>query len=117
MGIFQRPGLKGVEGARRLRVALNWLATRFPADLVYTVFWDATVFVTATINEVIRTLVVAIILVAVVVFMFLGRWRTTLIPLLAVPASVIGTFAVMLLIRYSANTVSLLALRLRFCLR
>jgi HAE1 family hydrophobic/amphiphilic exporter-1 len=99
-----------VEVARQVRATLDSLATRFPADLAYTVFWDATVFVTATINEVIRTLVVAIILVAVVVFLFLGRWRTTLIPLLAVPVSIIGTFAVMLLIGYSANTVSLLAL-------
>src|SRR5207247_6632823 len=74
------------------------------------VFWDSTVFVTATITEVIRTLVVAIILVAVVVFLFLGKWRTTLIPLVAVPVSIVGTFAVMLLIGYSPNTVSLLAL-------
>ena len=110
IGIYQSPGSNAVEVARQVRVTLDSLAARFPADLAYTVFWDATVFVTATINEVIRTLVVAIILVAVVVFMFLGRWRTTLIPLLAVPVSIIGTFAVMLLIGYSANTVSLLAL-------
>jgi HAE1 family hydrophobic/amphiphilic exporter-1 len=110
IGIYQSPGSNAVEVARQVRVTLDSLATRFPADLAYTVFWDATVFVTATINEVIRTLVVAIILVAAVVFMFLGRWRTTLIPLLAVPVSIIGTFAVMLLIGYSANTVSLLAL-------
>ena len=110
IGIYQSPGSNAVEVARQVRVTLDSLAARFPTDLAYTVFWDATVFVTATINEVIRTLVVAIILVAVVVFMFLGRWRTTLIPLLAVPVSIIGTFAVMLLIGYSANTVSLLAL-------
>ena len=110
IGIYQSPGSNAVEVARQVRVTLDSLATRFPADLAYTVFWDATVFVTATINEVIRTLIVAIILVAVVVFMFLGRWRTTLINLLAVPVSIIGTFAVMLLIGYSANTVSLLAL-------
>jgi hydrophobic/amphiphilic exporter-1 (mainly G- bacteria), HAE1 family len=110
IGIYQSPGSNAVEVARQVRATLDSLATRFPADLAYTVFWDATVFVTATINEVIRTLVVAIILVAVVVFMFLGRLRTTLIPLLAVPVSIIGTFAVMLLIGYSANTVSLLAL-------
>ena len=110
IGIYQSPGSNAVEVARQVRVTLDSLATRFPADLAYTVFWDATVFVTATINEVVRTLVVAIILVAVVVFMFLGRWRTTLIPLLAVPVSIVGTFAVMLLIGYSANTVSLLAL-------
>src|ERR1700730_14138494 len=110
IGIYQSPGSNAGEVPRRVRVTLDSRPTRSPADLVYTVFWDATVFVTATINEVIRTLVVAIILVAVVVFMFLGRWRTTLIPLVAVPVSIIGTFAVMLLIGYSANTVSLLAL-------
>ena len=80
IGIYQSPGSNAVEVARQVRVTLDSLATRFPADLAYTVFWDATVFVTATINEVIRTLVVAIILVAVVVFMFLGRWRTTSSP-------------------------------------
>jgi HAE1 family hydrophobic/amphiphilic exporter-1 len=74
------------------------------------VFFDSTVFVTATINEVIHTLGIAIILVAIVVFLFLGRWRTTLIPLVAVPVSIIGTFAVMFIVGYTANTVSLLAL-------
>ena len=89
---------------------MNALSARFPNDLAYTVFFDATVFVTATIEEVIRTLVIAIILVAIVVFLFLGKVRTTLIPLVAVPVSIVGTFAVLLLIGYSANTVSLLAL-------
>src|SRR5713226_1649320 len=110
IGIYQTPGSNAVEVARQVREAMNALEKRFPADLAYTVFWDATVFVTATINEVIHTLAVAIILVAVVVFLFLGKWRTTLIPLVAVPVSIIGTFAVMLVIGYSANTVSLLAL-------
>ncbi|HEY7247533.1 MAG TPA: multidrug efflux RND transporter permease subunit [Xanthobacteraceae bacterium] len=110
IGIYQTPGSNAVEVARQVRETLNGLATRFPADLAFTVFWDATVFVTATINEVIRTLVVAVILVAVVVFLFLGSWRTTLIPLVAVPVSIVGTFAILLLIGYSANTVSLLAL-------
>jgi HAE1 family hydrophobic/amphiphilic exporter-1 len=110
IGIYQTPGSNAVEVARKVRETLNTLENRFPNDLAYTVFWDATVFVTATINEVIRTLGIAIILVAVVVFLFLGRWRTTLIPLVAVPVSIVGTFAVLLLIGYSANTVSLLAL-------
>ena len=110
IGIYQTPGSNAVEVARKVRETLNTLEKRFPNDLAYTVFWDATVFVTATINEVIRTLGIAIILVAVVVFLFLGRWRTTLIPLVAVPVSIVGTFAVLLLIGYSANTVSLLAL-------
>src|SRR5215472_4747729 len=110
IGIYQSPGSNAVDVAKQVRDTMSTLATRFPADLTYTVFYDSTVFVTATIAEVVRTLVIAIVLVAIVVFLFLGKLRTTLIPLIAVPVSVIGTFAVMLGIGYSANTVSLLAL-------
>ena len=110
LGIYQTPGSNAVDVTRRVREAMNTLATRFPHDLSYTVFFNSTVFVTATIEEVIRTLIIAIVLVALVVFLFLGRLRTTLIPLVAVPVSIIGTFAVLLTIGYSANTVSLLAL-------
>src|SRR5262252_2830171 len=110
IGIYQTPGSNAVDVARKVRETLDDLQKRFPNDLAYTVFWDSTVFVTETIKEVIRTLVAAIVLVAVVVFLFLGRWRTTLIPLVAVPVSIVGTFAVLLFIGYSANTVSLLAL-------
>ena len=110
MGIYQTPGSNAVEVARQIRKTMNALATRFPNDLAYSVFYDATVFVTSTISEVVRTLLEAIILVALVVFLFLGRLRTTLIPLVAVPVSIIGTFAVLLGIGYSANTISLLAL-------
>ncbi len=110
IGIYQTPGSNSVDVTRRVRETMTTLATRFPNDLAYTVFFDTTVFVTATIDEVIRTLAEAIILVALVVFLFLGKLRTTLIPLVAVPVSIVGTFAVMLVIGYSANTVSLLAL-------
>ena len=110
IGIYQSPGSNAVDVAKQVRETMSTLAMRFPADLTSTVFFDSTVFVTSTIVEVIRTLVIAIILVAIVVFLFLGKLRTTLIPLLAVPVSIIGTFAVLLLIGYSANTVSLLAL-------
>ena len=110
IGIYQSPGSNAVEVAKRVRDAMNTLATRFPADLAYTVFFDSTVFVTTTIVEVVRTLAIAIVLVGIVVFLFLGKLRTTLIPLVAVPVSIIGTFAVLLVIGYSANTVSLLAL-------
>jgi hydrophobic/amphiphilic exporter-1 (mainly G- bacteria), HAE1 family len=110
IGIYQTPGSNAVEVAHHVRETINALAARFPTDLAHSVFFDSTVFVTATIDEVIRTLIVAIVLVALVVFLFLGRLRTTLIPLVAVPVSIIGTFAVMLAIGYSANTVSLLAL-------
>jgi hydrophobic/amphiphilic exporter-1 (mainly G- bacteria), HAE1 family len=110
IGIYQSPGSNAVDVAKQVRDTMNSLATRFPTDLNYAVFFDSTVFVTATIAEVVRTLVIAIILVAIVVFLFLGKLRTTLIPLVAVPVSVIGTFAVLLIIGYSANTISLLAL-------
>jgi HAE1 family hydrophobic/amphiphilic exporter-1 len=110
IGIYQTPGSNAVDVTRRVQEAMSSLATRFPNDLAYTVFFDSTVFVTATIKEVVRTLGIAILLVAAVVFLFLGRLRTTLIPLVAVPVSIVGTFAVMLAIGYSANTVSLLAL-------
>ncbi|HET9688319.1 MAG TPA: multidrug efflux RND transporter permease subunit [Pseudolabrys sp.] len=110
IGIYQTPGSNAIEVARQVRETMSALEKRFPTDLAHTVFFDSTVFVTATINEVIHTLGIAVVLVGVVVFLFLGRWRTTLIPLVAVPVSIIGTFAVMLVIGYSANTVSLLAL-------
>src|SRR5262249_61763844 len=83
VGIYQSPGSNAVDVTHRVRTAMDTLATRFPADLAYDVFFDTTVFVTATIEEVIRTLVEAIILVALVVFVFLGRVRTPLLPLVA----------------------------------
>ena len=110
IGIYQSPGSNAVDVAKQVSTTMDTLATRFPNDLTYTMFFDSTVFVTTTIAEVVRTLIIAIILVAIVVFLFLGKLRTTLIPLVAVPVSIIGTFAVLLLIGYSANTVSLLAL-------
>jgi len=110
IGIYQSPGSNAVQVAKQVRDTMALLATRFPGDLAHVIFFDSTVFVTATIVEVIRTLVIAIILVGIVVFLFLGKLRTTLIPLVAVPVSIVGTFAVLLLIGYSANTVSLLAL-------
>jgi HAE1 family hydrophobic/amphiphilic exporter-1 len=110
LGIYQSPGSNAVDVAKQVRDTMAALATRFPSDLAYTMFFDTTVFVNATIVEVVRTLIIAVILVGIVVFLFLGKLRTTLIPLVAVPVSIIGTFAVMLVIGYSANTVSLLAL-------
>src|SRR5262249_16332451 len=110
IGIFQSPGANAVDVANHVHQVMENLKQRFPDDLVYDMFYDSTVFVTSTIREVVNTLVIAFVLVAIVVFLFLGKLRTTMIPLLAVPVSIIGTFAVMLVIGYSANTVSLLAL-------
>ena len=110
IGIYQSPGANAVDVARHVREVMEDLKQRFPDDLAYEVFFDNTVFVTSTVAEVVRTLVIAFVLVAIVVFLFLGKFRTTIIPLVAVPVSIVGTFAVMLAIGYSANTVSLLAL-------
>ncbi len=110
IGIYQSPGANAVAVTAQVRKVLDELAQRFPHDLTYSVFFDTTVFVNATVREVILTLIEAFILVGLVVFLFLGKLRTTLIPLVAVPVSIIGTFAVMLAIGFSANTVSLLAL-------
>ena len=110
IGIYQSPGANAVEVADSVRKVMEELKQAFPEDVSYDLLWDNTVFVTATVEEVVHTLVIAFVLVAIVVFLFLGRLRTTLIPLLAVPVSIIGTFAVMLAIGYTANTVSLLAL-------
>jgi HAE1 family hydrophobic/amphiphilic exporter-1 len=110
IGIYQTPGANAVQVTKAVKEAMDTLSKRFPDDLAYTVFFDTTVFVTSTIDEVVRTLGEAFVLVGIVVFLFLGKLRTTLIPLIAVPVSIIGTFAVMLLIGYTANTVSLLAL-------
>jgi hydrophobic/amphiphilic exporter-1 (mainly G- bacteria), HAE1 family len=110
IGIYQSPGANAVQVTKAVKEVMDELAKRFPDDLAYTVFFDTTVFVNATIDEVVRTLGEAFVLVGIVVFLFLGKLRTTLIPLIAVPVSIIGTFAVMLLIGYTANTVSLLAL-------
>jgi hydrophobic/amphiphilic exporter-1 (mainly G- bacteria), HAE1 family len=110
IGIYQSPGANAVEVARTVQQTMDDLAKRFPSDLTYNVFFDTTVFVKATIGEVIRTLIEAFVLVGLVVFLFLGKLKTTLIPLIAVPVSIIGTFAIMLVIGYTANTVLLLAL-------
>src|SRR6185295_13365707 len=96
--------------ANKVRAAMADLAKRFPADVTYDLVYDSTVFVNATIEAVIHTLFEAFILVAIVVFIFLGKLRPTLIPIIAVPVSLIGTFAVLLAMGFSANTVSLLAL-------
>ena len=110
IGIYQSPGANAVDVAKAVRETMDTLAKRFPNDLAYSVFFDTTVFVKSTIEEVVRTLLEAFVLVGVVVFLFLGKLRTTLIPLIAVPVSIVGAFAGLLVVGYSANTVSLLAL-------
>jgi hydrophobe/amphiphile efflux-1 (HAE1) family protein len=109
IAIYQAPGANAIETLGAVKAKLAELQKRFPEDLAWKVTYDPTVFVTDTIHEVQKTLVEAFILVMIVVFLFLGSLRATFIPTIAVPVSLIGTFAVLAAIGYSANTVSLLA--------
>ena len=109
LAIYQSPGANAIETMKSIRGQMTKLAKSFPGDLAWKVTYDPTTFVTATIHEVETTLVEAFILVVLVVFLFLGSFRATLIPSIAVPVSLIGAFIVLYAIGYSANSVSLLA--------
>src|SRR5215467_1940940 len=110
IGIYQSPGANALTTIEALKKLLNDSAKTFPDDVAWKITYDPTTFVTATITTVKHTLVEAAILVLLVVFIFLGNVRATLIPMIAVPVSLIGTFIVLNAIGYSANTVSLLAM-------
>ncbi len=110
IGIYLSPGANAVQTAAQVRANLDRLSQRFPAGLKYLVNYDTTTFVQDTIHDVLITLLIAFVLVVIVVFVFLGSLRATLIPAIAVPVSVIGSFAVLLVMGYSANTISLLAM-------
>jgi multidrug efflux pump len=110
LAIYQLPGsnaIQAAEGARKLMAAA---AQRFPPGLEYSTALDTTLPVTEGIREIIKTLAEALVLVIVVVFLFLQGWRATLIPLLAVPVSLIGTFMVFPMLGFSINTLSLFGL-------
>jgi hydrophobe/amphiphile efflux-1 (HAE1) family protein len=108
--IYQAPGGNAIATVTAIREKLDDLAKRFPDDLAWKITYDPTIFVTDTMHEVKKTLVEAFILVVLVVFLFLGNLRATLIPTLAVPVSLIGAFIALKAVGYSANTVSLLAI-------
>jgi hydrophobe/amphiphile efflux-1 (HAE1) family protein len=110
IGLFLAPGANAVQTSARVQAALDELGKRFPDGLKSRIFYDSSSFVAATIDEVEKTLAIAFALVVLVVFLFLGNIRATIIPIVAIPVSLIGTFAVLLAVGFSANTVSLLAL-------
>ena len=110
IAIYQSPGANAIATLDAVKSRLAELEKRFPEDLTWKVTYDPTTFVKDTLHEVQKTLVEAFILVVIVVFLFLGSIRATLIPTFAVPVSLIGTFVVLLAVGYSANTVSLLAI-------
>ncbi|MEO6923056.1 MAG: efflux RND transporter permease subunit, partial [Bryocella sp.] len=110
MGIYQLPGSNAVQVAAAVRQRLDELQKTFPAGLRYDVPLDTTKAVTAGIHEILLTLGIALLLVILVVYIFLQGWRATLIPLLAVPVSLIGTFIFFPLLGFSINTLSLFGL-------
>ena len=110
IAIYQAPGANALSALGGVKQIMADAASDFPEDLAWKVTYDPTTFVTATIHEVQKTLVEAFVLVVLVVYLFLGNFRATLIPTIAVPVSLIGTFIVLNAIGYSANTVSLLAI-------
>ncbi len=110
MAIYQLPGSNAIDAANNVRNLMEKLKARFPDDLSYIVSLDTTRAVTEGMREIKWTLIIALVLVIIVVFIFLQGWRASLIPLLAVPVSLIGTFAFFPIFGFSLNTLSLLGL-------
>jgi HAE1 family hydrophobic/amphiphilic exporter-1 len=110
IAVYQLPGSNAVETAAAVKKMMTEAKSRFPDDVDYAVPVDTTLAVTAGMKEIVETLVIALILVIAVVYLFLQGWRATLIPLLAVPVSLVGTFLVFPLFGFSINTLSLFGL-------
>jgi HAE1 family hydrophobic/amphiphilic exporter-1 len=110
VALYQLPGSNAIEAADGAKKMMEELKTRFPEDLDYVIALDTTLAVTEGIKEIVHTLFEAMVLVILVVFLFLQGWRPTLIPLLAVPVSLIGTFMLFPMLGFSLNTLSLFGL-------
>jgi hydrophobe/amphiphile efflux-1 (HAE1) family protein len=110
IAIFLSPGANAVQTAAAVKATMERLSQRFPPGLKYLVNYDTSTFVDDTVHDVLVTLFIAFVLVVIVVYGFLGSVRATLIPAIAVPVSLIGTFAVLYVMGYSENTISLLAM-------
>ncbi|MEO1311045.1 MAG: multidrug efflux RND transporter permease subunit [Pseudomonadota bacterium] len=110
MGVFQRPGSNALETAAETLAAMDDLASRFPPGLEYQIIYNPTEFVEESVNEVYKTIFEATVLVVIVVFVFLQTLRAAIIPVIAIPISLIGTFAIMALFGFSLNNLSLFGL-------
>src|ERR1700730_18289836 len=110
IGVFQAPGSNAMAVANRVQAAMAQLKTWFPDDLDYAVTLDTTQAVTQGIKDIVTTLIIAVVLVILVVYLFLQNWRATLIPMIAVPVSLIGAFAIFPYLGFSINTLSLFGL-------
>jgi hydrophobe/amphiphile efflux-1 (HAE1) family protein len=110
LSIYQSPGSNALQTADLIRARMSELRQQFPPGIDYDIFYDTTPFINESIHEVVKALRDAVILVGIVVLVFLQSWRATLIPLLAVPVAIVGTFAVMAGLGFSLNNLSLLGL-------
>ncbi|MCF8129045.1 MAG: multidrug efflux RND transporter permease subunit [Deltaproteobacteria bacterium] len=110
IGVFQLPGANALQVAKEVYANMEQLKDRFPAGLKYTAAYDTTLFVKESIIEVIKTLLIAMLLVFLVVYIFLQNWRATLVPAIAIPVSLVGTFAVLQAFGFSINTLTLFGL-------
>ena len=110
MGVFLQTGANALEVAESVRNKMDELKMKFPEGMAYVIPFDTTRFVSASIHEVVKTLIEAMVLVLAVVYLFLQSWRATLIPMVAVPISLIGTFAGLWLFGFSINTLTLFAM-------
>ncbi|TBW35220.1 multidrug efflux RND transporter permease subunit [Siculibacillus lacustris] len=110
LGVFQRPGTNALDAAKQVQVTMADIARGFPGGLAYAIPFNPTEYIQASVDEVYKTLAEALALVVVVVIVFLQSWRTAIIPVLAIPVSLIGTFAVLAAMGYSLNTLTLFGL-------
>jgi len=110
IAIYQLPGSNALQTAEGIRKLMAQMKDRFPEDVDYAISLDQTLPVSEGMREVVETLVIAILLVILVVYLFLQDWRATLIPMLAVPVSLVGTFVLFPLFGFSINTLSMLGL-------
>ncbi len=110
IAVFQAPGSNALALSNSVRVTMEKLKANFPAGMDYSIVYDPTRFVQTSIEKVVATLLEAVLLVVLVVIVFLQTWRASVIPLLAVPVSIVGTFAFLLLLGYSINTLTLFGL-------
>ena len=110
LAVYQLPGTNALDVADLIKRKMDRLRTRFPEGVEYAIPYDTTPFIRESVVEVVRTLFEAVVLVAVVVLVFLQNWRAVLIPLVAVPVAIVGTFSVMAALGFSLNNISLFGL-------
>jgi hydrophobe/amphiphile efflux-1 (HAE1) family protein len=110
LAVFQRPGSNALATANAIRATMQQLAPRFPSGITYDIVYDPTQFIQQSVNEVVTTIIEAVLLVVLVIIMFLQTWRAAVIPIVAIPVSLIGAFFFMSLFGFTLNNLSLLGL-------